>query len=63
DREIGSRELFKKKKLIQIRPVEVRHKMVDRSYTKLSVRKQCTLLQISRSSFYYKPVELYLKAA
>ena len=30
--------------------------MVDRSYTKLSVRKQCSLLQISRSSFYYKPV-------
>lgn len=34
---------------------EVRRGMIEKSNPKLSIGKQCKLLSISRSSFYYQP--------
>jgi len=38
-------------------PVAERRKIVKRSHSKLSVRKQCDLLNLNRSSLYYEPVQ------
>jgi len=45
-----------KKKAIDV-PEELRWKMLDNNEDVLSIRNQCVLLNISRSSYYYKPVE------
>jgi len=37
-------------------PVEARKRWIDPTYPALSIRKQCSLLDINRSSLYYRPV-------
>jgi putative transposase len=37
--------------------MKYRQQLVDVRHEKLSIRKQCNLLQVSRSSFYYEPSE------
>ena len=45
-----------KKKAIEL-PEELRWEMLDEEDDVLSIRSQCVLLNISRSTYYYKPVE------
>jgi putative transposase len=37
--------------------MKYRQQLVDIGHKKLSIRKQCNLLQVSRSSYYYEPCE------
>ncbi len=56
---IGQLEIendFLKKKLVQNRPMKTRLEMVEPKHKKLSQRKQCKLLTVSRSSLYFKPL-------
>ena len=36
--------------------IERRRGMVDRTHSELSIRRQCQILSMRRSSYYYKPV-------
>lgn len=47
---------FLKKKCQEIGDTRQRAEMVNPHYTKLSVRKQCEVLSVPRSSLYYAPV-------
>ena len=38
-----------------------RRKLVDINGGKISIRKQCELLQVSRSGLYYKPSEISME--
>jgi hypothetical protein len=42
----------------KLNPISERLAMVDKSNSKLSIKGQCKLLGISRSSFYYKSVHI-----
>lgn len=44
-------------KKIAVETAGMRMQMVDKQYTGLSIVKQCELLQISRSGFYYQPAQ------
>ena len=50
-----SREQVFKKKLKSVNTHE-RQKMIDSNFADLSVRQQCDILKVSRSSYYYEPI-------
>ncbi len=54
DRTTKSRKLFSKKTLTI--PLEIKKMWVENEHQTLSVRRQCSLLGINRSSLYYRPV-------
>lgn len=37
-----------------MKPIKERKEMIDKANSKLSISKQCNLLDLSRSSFYYR---------
>jgi putative transposase len=39
-------------------PREQRQQLIDNNHTELSLRRQCELLQVNRSTFYYKAAEI-----
>lgn len=41
--------------MLEQTPREQRQQLIDANYSQLSLRRQCALLQINRSTFYYEP--------
>ena len=44
--------------MLEQTPREQRQQLIDSNHAELSLRRQCELLQVNRSTFYYKAAEI-----
>ena len=44
--------------MLEQTPREQRQQLIDNTYAELSLRRQCELLQVNRSTLYYKAAEI-----